>query len=92
MQPEEKNRELMDQYRCPTGLQGRIVAAGMNRGHSDLTTWGLKKARIEPEFVILDVGCGGGKTIKRLAPKGFSRQCFWHRLLARYGEILERSE
>ena len=76
MQPEEKDKELMDQYRCPTGLQGRIVAAGMNRGHSVLSTWGLKKARIKPDYVILDVGCGGGKTIKRLARKAFQGNVF----------------
>ncbi len=39
----------------------------MNKGHWDLTTWGLKHLRIESDFVILDVGCGGGKTINRLA-------------------------
>jgi ubiquinone/menaquinone biosynthesis C-methylase UbiE len=45
----------------------------MNRGHMDLTTWGLKHVKVEPNFVVLDVGCGGGKTISRLArraPKG----------------------
>jgi ubiquinone/menaquinone biosynthesis C-methylase UbiE len=76
MQPEEKDKELMNQYRCPTGLQGRIVAARMNRGHSALSTWGLKKERIEPDFVILEVGCGGGKTIKRLARKAFQGNVF----------------
>ncbi len=39
----------------------------MNNGHWDLTTWGLKHASIKPDFVVLDVGCGGGKTISRLA-------------------------
>jgi len=39
----------------------------MNKGHWDLTTWGLKHVSIKSDFVILDVGCGGGKTISRLA-------------------------
>ena len=39
----------------------------MNKGHWDLTTWGLKHAKIKTDSVILDVGCGGGKTISRMA-------------------------
>ena len=39
----------------------------MNKGHWDLTTWGLKHVSIKSDSVILDVGCGGGKTISRLA-------------------------
>ena len=59
--------DLMDQYRCPTGQRGRQVAALMNRGHEPLTLWGLTKVRIELDYVILDVGCGGGKAVSRLA-------------------------
>ncbi|HSV49260.1 MAG TPA: class I SAM-dependent methyltransferase, partial [Candidatus Acidoferrales bacterium] len=58
---------LWDQFQRPTGRQGRIVAAKMNRGHFELTTWGLTHVTIEPSHVLLDVGCGGGKTINRLA-------------------------
>jgi ubiquinone/menaquinone biosynthesis C-methylase UbiE len=64
---------LMDQYKCPTGRRGRQVAALMNRHHKQLTTWGLTKVEIGLEFVILDVGCGGGKTLSllaQLAPNG----------------------
>jgi ubiquinone/menaquinone biosynthesis C-methylase UbiE len=70
MQPQKKNTPIKDhwsQYRCPTGVLGRTVAANMNKGHWDLTTWGLKHVRVKSGFVILDVGCGGGKTISRLA-------------------------
>ena len=70
MQPQERNTSLEDhwsQYRCPTGVLGRKVAANMNKGHWDLTTWGLKHVSIKSDSVILDVGCGGGKTISRLA-------------------------
>jgi ubiquinone/menaquinone biosynthesis C-methylase UbiE len=58
---------LWNQFQCPKGQQGRIVAALMNKGHKDLTTWGLTYVTIQPDFAILDVGCGGGKTINRLA-------------------------
>ena len=60
---------LLDQVRCPTGPQGRIAASMMNWGHGALTTWGLTFATIQPNFTILDLGCGGGKTINRLAPQ-----------------------
>jgi len=58
---------LMDQFRRPTGRIGRFVAALMNRGHKPLTLWGLTHVKIEPNYIILDVGCGGGKTVNRLA-------------------------
>lgn len=70
MQPQEKNTSLenhLSQYRCPTGVSGRKVATNMNKGHWDLTTWGLKHVSIKLDSVILDVGSGGGKTISRLA-------------------------
>jgi len=58
---------LMNQFRRPTGRRGRFVAALMNRGHKPLTIWGFTHVEIEPDHVILDVGCGGGKTVNRLA-------------------------
>src|SRR5665647_833297 len=70
MQPQKKNTSSEDhwsQYRCPIGVSGRKIAANMNQGHWDLTTWGLKHVSIKSDFVILDVGCGGGKTISRMA-------------------------
>jgi SAM-dependent methyltransferase len=69
MDPETKDQAFMDQFRCPKGAQGMIVAEFMNKIHSTLSTWGLRYAKIEPEYVILDVGCGGGKNISRLAKK-----------------------
>ncbi len=60
---------LMDQFKCPRGRRGRFVAALMNKGHKPLTIWGLKHVNIDPDYVILDVGCGGGKTVNQLAHK-----------------------
>jgi len=39
----------------------------MNFSHSDLTDWGLTHVSIEKDFTVLDVGCGGGRTIQKLA-------------------------
>jgi len=46
---------------------GRFFLWAMNSSHSGLTDWGLKHVLIEKRFTILDVGCGGGRTIKKLA-------------------------
>jgi cyclopropane fatty-acyl-phospholipid synthase-like methyltransferase len=72
MQPQKRNTSLEDhwsQYRCPTGASGRKVASNMNKGHLDLTTWGLKHVSIKSDSVILDIGCGGGKTISHIAKR-----------------------
>jgi ubiquinone/menaquinone biosynthesis C-methylase UbiE len=39
----------------------------MNRHHSKLTDWGLSHVSIKPNDKVLDVGCGGGRTIHKLA-------------------------
>jgi ubiquinone/menaquinone biosynthesis C-methylase UbiE len=51
----------------PTGLLGRFTLWRMNSGHSKLTDWGLAHVSIANHFTILDMGCGGGKTINKLA-------------------------
>jgi ubiquinone/menaquinone biosynthesis C-methylase UbiE len=39
----------------------------MNSSHSKLTDWGLEHIAIENQRAILDVGCGGGRTVSKLA-------------------------
>jgi ubiquinone/menaquinone biosynthesis C-methylase UbiE len=39
----------------------------MNRRHSQLTDWGLRHISIESDATILDIGCGGGRTIHKRA-------------------------
>jgi ubiquinone/menaquinone biosynthesis C-methylase UbiE len=39
----------------------------MNPGHWPVTQWGLSHIQVHPDDVILDVGCGGGRTVKHLA-------------------------
>jgi len=58
---------LNRQYQYPTGKRGRYVARQMNQSHEPLTQWGLSKVEISSNDVILDVGCGGGKTLGQLA-------------------------
>jgi ubiquinone/menaquinone biosynthesis C-methylase UbiE len=51
----------------PTGSLGRFTLWRMNSGHSRLTDWGLEHISIENHHTILDVGCGGGRTVSKLA-------------------------
>jgi ubiquinone/menaquinone biosynthesis C-methylase UbiE len=67
---------FMGQFRRPTGVQGRAVAALMNKEHNLLSTWGLNHIKIEPAFTVLDVGCGGGKTIGKLAKRTVQGRVF----------------
>jgi ubiquinone/menaquinone biosynthesis C-methylase UbiE len=39
----------------------------MNRRHSKLTDWGLRHISVQERDTILEVGCGGGKTVNKLA-------------------------
>jgi len=58
---------ILNQARKPTKWVGRFFLWIMNSSHSRVTDWGLKHVRIEKDFTILDVGCGGGRTIQKLA-------------------------
>ncbi|GCD10726.1 class I SAM-dependent methyltransferase [Clostridium tagluense] len=57
----------LNQCKKPTGVLGKVIAEGMNIGHFELTSWGLEKINIKNKDVILDIGCGGGRTINRMA-------------------------
>jgi ubiquinone/menaquinone biosynthesis C-methylase UbiE len=59
--------KLMAQCGKPTGWIGRFFLWRMNSGHSRLTDWGLEHLSIKKGDTILDVGCGGGRTIGKLA-------------------------
>src|SRR5947209_18209079 len=55
------------QARKPDKWFGRIFARAMNKSHNNMTKWGLDHVDIESRFHVLDVGCGGGRTIENLA-------------------------
>jgi ubiquinone/menaquinone biosynthesis C-methylase UbiE len=59
--------KFVKQCRKPSGRFGKFVARVMNFGHSGLRRWGLSHVSINPDAIILDIGCGGGKTIKEMA-------------------------
>lgn len=57
----------LPQVRKPTGWFGRFIVWMMNHAHSGVTDWGLTHVDVETNSAILDVGCGGGRTIQKLA-------------------------
>jgi SAM-dependent methyltransferase len=58
---------LLQQARRPTRWLGWFFLQAMNQTHSSMTDWGLQKVAIRSDFTILDVGCGGGRTVEKLA-------------------------
>lgn len=54
------------QCQKPSGWLGRLIVRNMNSRHSKVTDWGLSHVSIKQEDTILDVGCGGGRTISKL--------------------------
>lgn len=57
----------VSQCQKPTGWLGRFVLWNMNSRHSRVTDWGLSNVSITKADTILDVGCGGGRMISKLA-------------------------
>jgi len=62
-----KTSARVSQPQKPTGWLGRVVLRSMNSRHSKVTDWGLSQISIQEHDTILDVGCGGGRTISKLA-------------------------
>jgi ubiquinone/menaquinone biosynthesis C-methylase UbiE len=61
------NNKPVTQCQKPTGWLGRFVLWNMNSRHSKVTDWGLAHVSIQKDYSILDVGCGGGRTLSKLA-------------------------
>ena len=65
--PKSGEKRPLGQCRKPSGWFGRVVIWTMNRGHSKLTDWGLAHVAVGPRDIVLDVGCGGGRAVAKLA-------------------------
>ncbi len=50
----------------PQGRMGRAMLKFMNLCHAPLTNWGLSLLDIQEGRTMLDIGCGGGATLRRL--------------------------
>jgi SAM-dependent methyltransferase len=58
---------LPNQCLKPHGFLGRLVLRNMNKRHSRVTDWGLTHITVHPNDMVLDAGCGGGRTLSKLA-------------------------
>lgn len=65
--------KVLQNTSCPQGFWGRMILRGMNCFHASLANRGMKQVKWQPEWNVLDIGCGGGANLKRLlnlCPKG----------------------
>lgn len=61
-----KYQKLTENAGRPQGFWGKLMIKSMNKGHSNLTDWALCHLKINSDDHILDIGCGGGKTVSKL--------------------------
>jgi len=59
-------QRFFSQTAHPRGFLGRVMLRFMNFGHAPLTNWGLSHIDFKDQWTMLDIGCGGGATLKRL--------------------------
>ena len=60
----------------PQGDSGEAIIERMNISHYDFTTWALEQIKIPNSGNIIDLGCGGGLTLKRLSAESADSRLF----------------
>ena len=55
--------------RKPEGTEGEEMLERMNQSHYEVTGWALSYWEIQEDDRVLDIGCGGGATLHRMAEK-----------------------
>ena len=60
----------------PKGRMGRLMLRFMNFGHAPLTNWGLGLIEFQDGWTMLDIGCGGEATLKRLLKRSKSSRAY----------------
>ena len=69
-------KSFFSQCARPEGALGRVMLSFMNYTHAPLTNWGLKLVDVQDGWTMLDVGCGGGFTIRRLLKRSKDAQVY----------------
>ena len=69
-------KSFFSQCARPEGFLGRMMLRFMNFGHAPLTNWGLDLLEFHDGWTMLDIGCGGGATLKRLLKRSDGAQVY----------------
>lgn len=64
-----KYHKLVENAVKPTGFWGKLMISSMNKGHNELTDWALGHLAVKNGDILLDVGCGGGRTVSKLCER-----------------------
>ncbi len=67
MEPEHISITEQGDPRKPNGEAGAEMLRRMNDSHYAVTGWALEHFSFSPDDCVLDIGCGGGETLHRLA-------------------------
>lgn len=62
-------KKFFNQTRKPVGFGGRLMLSMMNKGHTNISLWGLDQLSSIHPHSIVDIGCGGGANLSRLLKK-----------------------
>lgn len=57
-------KDFFNNTRKPEGRLGKLMVGTMNDGHAAIAAWGSQFVDVAPDARVLDVGCGGGATIR----------------------------
>lgn len=69
----EALRKFWNTNARPQGRMGRFALSLMNLTHTPMALWNMSFVDFQPDWIVLDAGCGGGKNIARMlkrCPKG----------------------
>lgn len=61
-----KYHKLTENAVKPTGFWGKLMIRSMNKGHHAITDWALSYLDVQNGDKVLDIGCGGGRTVGKL--------------------------
>ena len=59
-------KKILQNTQKPQGFLGKMMLFGMNRGHARLAEWGMSHLEWQTNWVVLDIGCGGGANIAEI--------------------------
>lgn len=59
--------KFLNNFKNPQGKLGDKIIDQMNEKNAQVAIWGINHLEIKEDMTILDIGCGGGTNVKRMA-------------------------